>query len=159
MRPPHHSWRRRTAGALLATTVVFTTFALAPSAMANLEEPEPDLQGDQLVASQVGDGEASGNDAVAVSLQHIDSTGDITDETSIPTQAPDGQYDFSLGANRDQQGALQRSVDGQLVAIGGYDFVADGSTNLNGSASSDIMLVIATVDTPGAVDVSARLGY
>src|SRR5690625_3124947 len=159
MRPPHHSWRRRTAGALLATTVGFTTFALAPSAMANLEEPEPDLQVDQLVVSQVGDGEASGNDAVAVSIQHINSTGEITDETSIPTQGPDGQYDFSLGANRDQQGALQRSVDGQLVAIGGYDFVADGSTNLNGSASSEIMRVIATMDAAGTVDVSTGLGY
>src|SRR5690625_4533626 len=159
MRPPHHSWRRRTAGALLATTVGFTTFALAPSAMANLEEPDPDLQVVQLVVSQVGVREASGNDVVAVSIQHINSTGEITDETSIPTQGPDGQYDFSLGANRDQQGALQRSVDGQLVAIGGYDFVADGSTNLNGSASSDIMRVIATMDAAGGVDVSTGLGY
>src|SRR5699024_5028506 len=76
-----------------------------------------------------------------------------------PTQDADGQYDFSLGANRDQQGALQRSANGQLVSIGGYDFVADGSTGLNGSSSDDIMRVIATMDTAGSVDVSTGLGY
>jgi len=159
MRPTHHSWRRRTGGALLATTVGLTTFLGAPSAFANLEEPDPSLQVDQLVVSQVGDGEASGNDAVPVSIQHINSTGEVTDETSIPTQGADGQYDFSLGANRDQQGALQRSANGQLVSIGGYDFVADGSTGLNGSSSDDIMRVIATMDTAGSVDVSTGLGY
>jgi hypothetical protein len=156
---PHHSWRRRTTEALLATTVGFTTFAIAPTAYANLEDPAADFQIDELVVSQVGNGESGGNDAVPVTIEHITSTGETVDQTPIPTSGADGQYDFSLGANRDQQGALQRSVDGQLVAIGGYDFTADGSTNLNGSASSEIMRVIATMDAAGTVDVSTGLGY
>lgn len=156
---PHHSWRRTTTGALLATTVGFTTFAFAPSAFANLEDPEVDLQIDELVVSQVGDGQSGGNDAVPVTIEHLESTGETVDQTPIPTSGVEGQYDFSLGADRDQQGALQRSVDGQLVAIGGYDFAADGSTNLNGSASSEIMRVIATMDAAGTVDVSTGLGY
>lgn len=158
MRPPH-SLRRRTAGALLATTIGFTTFAVAPTAFATLEDPELDLQVDQLVVSQVGDGESGGNDAVPVSIQHIDSTGQTTAQTPIPTAGGEGQFNFSLGANRDQQGALQRSANGQLVTIGGYDFVADGSTNLNGSVSSDVTRVIASMDASGTVDVSTGLGF
>lgn len=159
MQPSHYSWRRRSAGALLATTVGFTTFAVAPSAFADLEEPSADLQVDQLVVSQVGDGESGGNDAVPVSLQHIESTGATTNETVIPTAGADGQFNFSLGADRDQQGTLNRSANGQLVAIGGYDFVADGSTNLNGTVSTEVNRVIATMNAAGNVDVSTGLAY
>ena len=157
MRHSHHTWRHRTTGALLVSALGFTVFA--PSAAANQEQQPEDSQVDQLVVSQVGDGVSGGNDAAPVTIQHVESTGSVTDETAIPTQGSEGQFDFSLGADRDQQGALNRSADGELVTIGGYDFVADGSTSLNGTVSTDVTRVIATMDTAGTVDVSTGLAH
>jgi hypothetical protein len=135
----------------LAALVAAGAVIVAPQAAVAADAPT-----DQLAVSVVGDGTTTGNDAVPVSIQLLDGQGELGDTIALPTSAAGDQHAFTLGANRDQQGALQQSADHRYVTLGGYD-AAPGSGSLNDTAAPDTLRVIARVGSEGDVDTATTL--
>ncbi|MDO5635362.1 MAG: S-layer homology domain-containing protein [Micrococcus sp.] len=138
-----------TASTTTLTTTLATTTATGPE--------------DLLAVSVVGDGTSSGNVAVPVTIQTVKADGELITAIPMPTTAEGDQHAFTLGADRDQAGALQQSADRRYVTLGGYDAEpgwtgADGSTSLNGSTSDEVTRVIGRIDASGAVDTSTTVG-
>ncbi|UED83510.1 hypothetical protein [Streptomyces profundus] len=115
---------------------------------------------DRLAVSVVGDGETGGNRAVPVSILSLGGDGTRGDVRTLPTAADGDQHAFTLGADRDQQGALRQSADHRFLTIGGYD-AEPGDLALNDTAAPDTLRVVARIDAAGAVDTSTSLadGY
>ena len=133
-----------------AAALAITGLAVAPHASAGHVH-------DQLAVSVVGDGVASGNVAVPVEIQYFYGDGSaLKAATQLPTSAEGENLPFTLGANRDQQGALQQSADHRFVTIGGYAH-EPGDVNLNGSEAPEILRSIALVDADGGYDTSTTL--
>ncbi|MGO1183143.1 MAG: hypothetical protein ACTHZ5_06730 [Micrococcaceae bacterium] len=118
---------------------------------------------DQLTVSVVGDGVASGNQAVPVTLDTYAAGGELLSQTPLPTEASGDQHAFTLGADRDQAGAVQQSADSRFLTLGGYDaepgWVSEetGGTGLNDASAEELTRVIARVDADGAVDTSTAV--
>lgn len=136
----------------LATVVAAGAVLIAPQTAVGLA-----AESDRLAVSVVGDGASSGNAAVPVAIQLIDGQGELGDTVELPTSASGAQQPFALGADRDQQGALQQSADRRLVTLGGYA-AAPGSGALNDTAAPATLRVVAAVDAEGGVDTSTTLG-
>jgi hypothetical protein len=139
----------------LATIVAAGAVLIAPQTAIGLA-----AETDRLAVSVVGDGASSGNAAVPVAIQLIDGQGELGDSVPLPASASGAQQAFALGADRDQQGALQQSADHSLVTLGGYAAVP-GSGALNDTAAPDTLRIVAAVDAEGGVDTSTTLagGY
>ncbi|MEV7692395.1 hypothetical protein AB0N73_03585 [Microbacterium sp. NPDC089189] len=150
--PAHHrpSWRRAIATGAAAALVL----ALAPN-VAHAADPVAPV--DQLAVSVVGDGATTGNNAVPVGILLLDGQGEIDRTVALPTAGAGAQHAVTLGADRDQQGALQQSADHRYVTLGGYD-AAPGSGALNDTTAPATPRVVARVDAQGGVDTSTTLG-
>jgi hypothetical protein len=139
----------------LATIVAAGAVLIAPQTAIGLA-----AETDRLAVSVVGDGASSGNAAVPVAIQLIDGQGELGDSVPLPASASGAQQAFALGADRDQQGALQQSADHSLVTLGGYAAVP-GSGALNDTAAPDTLRIVAAVGAQGGGDTSTTLagGY
>ncbi|MCK2024293.1 hypothetical protein KZC52_15260 [Microbacterium sp. kSW2-24] len=135
----------------LAALVAASAAIVTPQAAVAADAPA-----DQLAVSVVGDGAATGNDAVPVAIQLLDGQGELGDTIALPTTDAGDQHAFTLGANRDQQGALQQSADHRYVTLGGYD-AAPGTGSLNDTAAPDTLRVIARIGSEGDVDTATTL--
>lgn len=147
--------------ALLAAPLTATA---APTEQPNVTPADSYAENpDQLTVSVVGDGVASGNEAVPVTLDTYTTDGERLSQVALPTQASGDQHSFTLGADRDQAGALQQSADGRFLTLGGYDAAPGwvsaetGDTSLNGSSAEELTRVIARVDAEGTVDTSTAV--
>lgn len=114
------------------------------------------ITADELAVVVVGDGSTYDNVAGPVTIQHIDSEGQLGPSIGIPTEGEGDQHGFTIGVNRDQAGALQQSVDRQFVTLGGYDAPV-GMSDVNGTEAPDVLRVIARIDASGEVDTSTTL--
>lgn len=158
--------RRGSNGLITALLVSALAFTAAPAAQSvpldDASDPADEAQSDRLAVSVVGDGAAVGNEAVPVRIQEYSSEGELVDAVELPTSSSGESVPFALGADRDQQGALQQSADHQLVTLGGFaaepGWVGqDGETSLNGSSSEEVTRTVAAVDAAGSVDTSTGL--
>lgn len=141
---------RSWTAALAAAALGLSGLAFAPGADAGSPI-------DELAVSVVGDGVASGNVAVPVQIHYVDGTGTQTrPATQLPVTATGDNRAFTLGADRDQQGALQQSADRNHITIGGYAH-EPGEVNLNSSTAPEILRSIALIAADGTVDTSTTL--
>lgn len=148
MRALRHFALSVTAGALALGGLAATS----TSASAVVVDP------DRLAVTVVGDGTTTGNVAVPVAIDLVDSFSERSRSVALPTTTDGAQRAFTLGADRDQQGALQQSVDHRYVTVGGYQAALGAPTN--DSAAATTRRVIARIGTD-SVDTSTALagGY
>lgn len=125
---------------MMAVLTLLTTYLLVLPPASALSQSL-----DKLMVSVVGGVQATGNATVPASLQELTTDGSLGETIQLPTTRADEHFAFTLGADRDQQGNLSQSADGQSVVIGGYDH-EPGPVSLNGSFSENITRVIASVD-------------
>lgn len=133
-----------------ATAVVGASMLIAPSASLAAQPL------DELALTVVGDGIATGNTTVPVTVRLVDGAGSQTGEVALPTTADGAQQPFTLSADRDQQGALQQSADHSVVTLGGYA-AAPGVTSVNDTEAPATLRVIAQVGADGSTDTSTTL--
>ncbi|WP_147796325.1 hypothetical protein [Cellulomonas sp. Y8] len=145
---------RRLAPRLAAIAVAAALTGTGLAASAGAADPDPD----RLALSVVGDGATTGNVAVPVAIQLLDGEGVLGGSIALPTAADagTGQHAFTLGADRDQQGALQQSADHRYVTLGGYD-AAPGTAAVNDADAPGLLRVAALVGADGSVDTSTTL--
>lgn len=139
----------RLALALVLLVAVLTPLAFTQLAQASAED-------DRLAVSVVGDGSTAGNTTVPVTLRLIDGEGGLLDHIAFPTESDGDQHAFTLGFDRDQQGAVQQSADRESVTIGGYD-AEPGVNDINGTPAPEVLRVVGDVDADGNVDTSTSL--
>lgn len=138
----------RLAAVLAASVVAGGALALPAGAA----DPVPD----RLALSVVGDGATTGNVAVPVALRLLDGDGLVSGTVPLPTTATGDQHALTLGADRDQQGALQQSADHRFVTLAGYD-AAPGTADVNATTAPGVLRVVARVAEDGTVDTSTTL--
>jgi hypothetical protein len=135
--------------------------ASALAAPLTLALPAPDAHAadpvDALAVTLVGDGVEAGNVNVPVSIDLLGSDGSDQGAVALPTTAVGTQRAFTLGADRDQQGALQQSADRRYVTLGGYD-AAPGTAAVNDTEAPATLRVVARVGADGVADTSTTLG-
>ncbi|MBF0860307.1 hypothetical protein HKD24_14025 [Gluconobacter sp. LMG 31484] len=134
-----------------------------------------------LVISVVGDGDGSGtytdNQASAITLEEITTTGEVGDTLVLPqtTTVVDGVTEYAVSGEygSSSEGELQLSQDGESLVIGGYGINAATyntggaavygdarlaqSTSLTGTRYTAVPRVVADISYDGTVDTSTAL--
>ena len=158
----HHgiSAAARTRNAVVA----FAVAASGMTAIASTAQALAPVGGDaQLVVADVSGGTSQDLSATSLLTVNINGTHSLAKPVALPTANAGSDKAFTLSGTSNGNGTLSRTVDGNYLAIAGYN-QAPGPTGVVGvpdpkdTTSAQIGRMVARIATDGTVNTSTLLG-
>src|SRR5437773_4307918 len=110
-----------------------------------------------IVVYRVGDGAAALNaNATAVFVDEYTPAGVLVQSIPLPTTVNGAQKRLTASGTATSEGFITRSVDGNYLALPGYD-AAVTTASVATSSSATVTRVIGRIDSAGNVDTSTAL--